>query len=196
MTRMWLRSVYLLACCMLVACSSSPPTKFYILNEVAPAAAAAPATAAPNQIPLRVEPVVIPPELDRPELVTRSGPNRVHVAGTERWAAPIAEQIRRVLSDDLAARLPARMVADPNEPATKEPRRSLTVAIGEFFGNESCAVTLRATWSLTNSHGVSQRGNELVQVPPATACTGELPAAMSRAIGLLADRLAMAVTTD
>src|SRR5580704_15985075 len=105
MTRMWLRPVLLLGCCLLFGCGSSPPTRFYILNEIAPTTPA-PAAAVPNQIPVRVEAVVIAPELDRPELVTRSGPNRVHVAGSDRWAAPLAEQIRRVLSVDLSARLP------------------------------------------------------------------------------------------
>lgn len=121
MTRMWLRPVILFGCGLLFACGSSPPTRFYILNEIAPATPAA-AAATPNQIPVRVEPVAIAPELDRPEIVSRIGPNRVHVAGSDRWAAPLAEQIRRVLSDDLSARLPPGLVADPNEPSTKDPR--------------------------------------------------------------------------
>jgi len=33
-----------------------------------------------NQIVVRIEPVVIPPELDRVELVSRGGPYRVHIA--------------------------------------------------------------------------------------------------------------------
>ena len=76
MTRMWLRPVVLLGCFALFACGSSPPTRFYILNEIAPATPAA-AAATPNQIPVRVEPVAIAPELDRPEIVSRIGPNRV-----------------------------------------------------------------------------------------------------------------------
>ncbi len=87
MTRMWLRPVVLLGCSLLFACGSSPPTRFYILNEIAPATILCPAAPASNQIPVRVEPVAIAAELDRPEIVTRIGPNRVHVAGSDRWAA-------------------------------------------------------------------------------------------------------------
>jgi uncharacterized lipoprotein YmbA len=192
MIRMWLRPVVLLGCCALFACGSSPPTRFYILNEIAPAAPA-PAATASNPIPVRVEPVTIAPELDRPEIVSRIGPNRVHVAGSDRWAAPLAEQIRRVLSDDLSARLPQGLVADPNELNTKEPRRLLTVEIDEFYGDDSCAVSLRASWSLTNPGTASQRGTERVQVPASAPCGGELPAAMSRVLGDLADRLAAAI---
>jgi uncharacterized lipoprotein YmbA len=192
MTRMWLRPVVLLGCCLLFACGSSPPTRFYILNEIAPTTPA-PAATASNQIPVRVEPVAVAPELDRPEIVSRIGPNRVHVAGSDRWAAPLAEQIRRVLSDDLSARLPPGSVADLNEPGTKDPRRLLTIAIDEFYGDETCAVSLRASWSLTIPNAASRHGTEQVQVPASAPCAGEMPAAMSRALSVLADRIAVVV---
>ena len=195
MTRMWLRPVVPLGCCLLFACGSSPPTRFYILNEIAPATPP-PTAAAPNQIPVRVEPVAIPPELDRPEIVSRVGPNRLHVAGSERWAAPLAEQIRRVLSNDLSARLPPGLVADPNEANTKDPRRLLTISIDEFYGDDSCAVSLRATWSLANSGNASQHGTELAHVPASAPCASEPPAAMSRAVGVLADRIAALIAAD
>jgi uncharacterized protein len=190
MTCSWLRAVGVLGCCMLFGCGSSPPTRFYILNEIAPTAQ--PPTGS-NPIAVRVEPVAVAPEVDRPELVTRSGPNRVHVTGLERWAAPLPAQIRRVISDDLSARLPPGLVANPDEPATSEPRRSLTIAIEEFYGDDSCAVSLRAGWSLTNPHANVLHGTEQVQIPASTPCSGELPAAMSRALGVLADRLATVI---
>jgi uncharacterized lipoprotein YmbA len=190
MIRTWLRTVGLLGCCVLFACQASPPTRFYILSQIAPAAAT---SAAANQIAVRVEPVAIAPELDRPELVTRSGPNRLHIAGSDHWAAPLEDQIRRVLSDDLSARLPAGLIADPNEPTTNAPRRSLTIAIAEFYGDDSCAIVLRASWSLTNPHATSQHGTEQVQLPPSAPCAGELAAAMSRGLGVLADRLAAVI---
>jgi uncharacterized lipoprotein YmbA len=193
MTRSWLRPLGILACCALFGCGSSQPTRFYILNEIAPAAPApAPASTAANQIPVRVEPVTIAAELDRPELVTHSGPNRVHVAGSQRWAAPLPDQIRRVISDDLSPRLPPGLVADPNESSTTEPRRLLRIAIAEFYADDSCAVTLRASWSLDDQHGKKLHGAEQVQVPSSAPCTGEMPAAMSRALAVLADRLAAA----
>jgi uncharacterized lipoprotein YmbA len=193
MTPMWLRPIVVIGCGVLFACGSSPPTRFYILNEIAPATPAA-AAATSNQIPVRVEPVAIAPELDRPEIVSRIGPNRVHVAGSDRWAAPLSEQIRRVLSDDLSARLPPGLVADPNEPSTKDPRRLLIIAIGEFYGDESCAVSLRASWLLTTPNPVNQSGSEHVQVTANSPCANELPAAMSRALGVLADRIAIVIT--
>jgi uncharacterized lipoprotein YmbA len=194
MNRSWLRALGILACCALFGCGSSPPTRFYILNEIAPAAT--PVASAANPIALRVEPVAIAPELDRPELVTRSGPNRVHVAGSERWAAPLPDQIRRVISDDLSTRLPPGLVADPNESSTTEPRRLLRIAIAEFYADDSCAVTLRASWSLDDQHGQRSHGTEQLHVPSSALCTGEIPAAMSRALAILDDRIAAAATAS
>jgi uncharacterized lipoprotein YmbA len=198
MTRRWLypagRLGGWLVCCALSGCGSSPPTRFYILNDIAPTG---PVPSVSSSIAVRVEPVAIAPEVDRPELVTRSGANRVHVAGSERWAAPLPEQIRRVLSDDLAARLPQGLVANMDEPSTSEPRRSLTIAIDEFYGDDSCAVSLRAGWSLANPHAPPVlHGSEQVQIPAGTPCSGELPAAMSRALAALADKLATVIAAD
>jgi uncharacterized lipoprotein YmbA len=180
-----------LGCCLLVACGTSPATHYYALQAMVPAASPAGALSAPsNQIVVRLEPVVIPPELDRLALVTRSGPYRVHISDSDRWAAPLEEQIRRTLSDDLSARLPPRLVADPNEPAGNQPRRLLTVAISQFDADATCAVTLRADWTLRAPNADSQRGVEELKSAGVGACAEGIPAAMSVALAELADRLA------
>jgi uncharacterized protein len=178
----------LLGCCMLAACGSSPPTRFYTLNEIAPGSSGGAADAA--AVPVRVEPVAIPPELDRLELVSHTGPNQVRIADSDRWAAPLDEQIRRVLSDDLAARLPPNLVVDPNEPSTREPRRMLSVSITVFDADASCAVTLNARWTLQIPGDGSQTGLERIEHPGGGGCPAALPAAMSHALATLADRLA------
>jgi len=187
----------MLACCSLVACSASPPTRYYTLQSDAPRdgfrGGSASGMVPANQAVVRLEPVVIPPELDRLELVSRSGPYRVRITDSDRWAAPLDEQIRRVLSDDLAARLPPHLVADPNEPASNDPRRLLSIAIAEFYADGACATTLRADWTLRGTNGDSERGTEQVQRPGATPCTDAIAAAMSSALGMLADRLASVI---
>jgi uncharacterized lipoprotein YmbA len=211
----WLGLSVLLGCAGLIGCGTSPPTRFYILNEIAPTAAATatsnaatnastsasttavtPSNVSPTTPPVQLVPVAIAPELDRPELVTRSGPNRVHVADFERWAAPLADQIRRVLSDDLAARLAPGLIVSADEPAGSEPRRTLSVAIDEFYGDESCAVSLRAGWSLSRPNAASLHGTEQLQIPGSAPCGEQLPAAMSRALAALADRLASVIAAD
>ena len=89
--------------CLLSACQSSPPTHYFALIAVAPTAA--PPAPVPAQIPIRVERITIPGELDRLELVRRSTSNRLQIATFDRWAAPLDDMIRRVVAADLAARL-------------------------------------------------------------------------------------------
>jgi hypothetical protein len=193
----WLGLSGLLCCGGLPGCGTSPPTRFYILNDIAPVtAASAPATAS-TPVPVQLGPVAIAPEIDRPELVTRSGPNRVHVADFERWAAPLADQVRRVLSDDLAARMAPGLMRSADEPAGGEPRRTLSIAIDEFYGDESCTISLRAGWSLSRPNAASLHGTEQLRLPGSSASCGEqLPAAMSRALAALADRLATVLGAD
>jgi uncharacterized protein len=190
--------LYLLGSSLLVACGSSPPQRYYTLQAVALSTGTAPAAVAPeNQIVVRIEPIVIPPELDRVELVSRGGPYRVHIADSDRWAAPLDDQIRRTLNDDLAARLPANLVADPNEPATQEPRRLLSIAVIEFYADGQCGATLRANWTLRGPSAESQHGSEQFKPHDAVSCMAGTPAAlaaaMSAALGTLSERLAAVI---
>jgi uncharacterized lipoprotein YmbA len=165
---------------------------YYTLTEV-------PATtrlsAADSTIPIRLDRVTIPTELDRAQLVRRIDATRLQIIEGDRWAAPLDDTIRRVLSGDLAARLPVGMVANPNEPSVGEKRQSLSVDIGEFYGDAACAVTLRAAWVLKQPDSQSSRGTEEARIPAGGDCSGAgtLPAAMSQALAQLSDRIAAAI---
>ena len=179
--------VWLLVCCLPLGCSSSPPLRYYTLNEIA---ATAPPVTISNQIPVRVEPIVIPQELDRLEIVTRIGPNRLRISESDHWAAPLEDQVRRVLSDDLSTRLPPRELADPNEPAGGGPRRLLSVSITDFLADSSCSVALRADWMLRGPNTGTERGAESVVIPGNEPCMAPAAGQMSSALAVLADRLA------
>jgi len=178
----------LAAVCQLSACGDSAPMRYYTLKAIAPAGTSS-ASGASDQIKIRLEPVAIPAELDRLQIVSRDGPYSVRISDFDRWAAPLQEQIRRTLSDDLSARMPAGLMADPNEPAANEPRRLLSVSIAAFSADESCASSLRADWSVRNPGGAIEHGQQ-VQVTTSAPCGGGVPAAMSAALAQLADRLA------
>lgn len=158
------------------ACSSSPPTRFYTLSDTAPDATP------PAGIGwVRIVGVTIPGELDRPELVRRTGPNQLSIAGLDRWAAPLDQTIRRTLSDDIGRRVPSPV---PGQ------QYSVSVDIHEFYGDGSCNVTLRAAWTLKPASGATaQPVNEEIQVPSSGACTATLPGTMSIALGQLSDRI-------
>jgi uncharacterized lipoprotein YmbA len=182
----------LLGCCLLNACGTSPPARYYTLSDTTPAAVPSSASwmAAARAPMVELEPVLIPAELDRIEVVSRLGPNRVHIADLDRWAAPLDDQLRLILWEDLSRRLPPHQLAEPNEPGTSEPRQRLFVRITDFLGDRRCAVTLRADWTLRGPAAHEERGSENVHWPGAGDCSGVAAAQMSEALGMLADRLA------
>jgi uncharacterized protein len=161
---------------LLSACSSSPPARFYTLSDTAPEATP------PSGVGLvRIASVSIPGELDRPELVRRVGPNQLSIAGLDRWAAPLDQTIQRALADDMSRRVP-----------TPEPGQQYSVAVDirEFYGDANCSVTLRAAWTVRQTHPDGAGPvNETIQVPSSGACPAALPAAMSVALGQLSDRI-------
>ena len=169
-------SALTLAVALAAGCSSSPPTRFYTLSDTAPEAAAPPGV---GQVQLTI--VTIPGELDRPEVVRRIGPNQLSIAGLDRWAAPLDQIIRRVLSDDIGRRVPAPA------PGQQYP---VSVDIHEFYGDGSCNVTLRAAWTIRQPHAATvQPANEEIEVPASGACPDTLAATMSIAVGQLSDRI-------
>lgn len=178
------------ACVLLVACASSPPMHYYTLTEIP---AASRLTAPQGMEPIRLDRVTIPTELDRSQIVRRLDSTQLQIVEDVRWAAPLDETIRRILSNDIAARLPAGAVANPNEPFAGEKRQSLAVDFSEFYGDPSCAVTLRATWTL-KPNGL--QGSEETKASPQGGCkgAGSIPEAMSQALGQLSDLIAAAIS--
>lgn len=166
----------IVALALLVACTATPPTRFYTLSDTAPAGPS------PADVGLvSISGVNIPGELDRPEIVRRTSPNRLSVSGLDRWAAPLDQTIRRVLSDDIARRL-----RNP----TSGPQRPVAVDIREFYGDAACDVTLRAVWTPRPvGKAATQSFTEEIQVPASGACPDTLAATMSIALGQLSDQI-------
>jgi len=170
----------ILATALGAGCSSSPPTRFYTLSDTAPEA---PAPAGMGVV--QVTGVTIPGELDRPELVRQIGPNQLSIAGLDRWAAPLDQMIRRVLSDDIGRRVPSPVQGQ---------QYPVSVDIHEFYGDDSCNVTLRAAWTVRQPHAAAmQPANEDIRVPSTGACPATLAGTMSTAIGQLSDRIVAGV---
>jgi uncharacterized lipoprotein YmbA len=167
------------------ACASSPPARFYTLSDVAPETAPNPGAAA-----LAIGIVNVPGEIDRPELVRRTGPNQLSLAGSDRWAAPLDEMIRRVLTDDIARRTPASAL-------TQQQKHTVSVDIHEFYGDAGCNVTLRAVWTLkqpaNEPAGAARAATEEIRVPSSGPCPATLAETMSVALGQLSDRIVAGV---
>ena len=83
-----------MAASALLAACASPPVNFYTLLAPGAGHAAQPAPAPAGVSVVQVLPVSIPAELDLPQIVVRSGQGEVVPLNGERWAGPLADQIR------------------------------------------------------------------------------------------------------
>jgi uncharacterized protein len=177
------RLIPLVALLMLVGCASSPPTRFFALDPVSTGAAPA---AGANGTPVKVDAVHIPPALDRDSMVRGESDNQLQISSEDRWAGDLGEMIRRVLTQDLAQRLPSGMVVAPESPAPAG-ARGLVIDILTFQPRGG-DVVLDADWTLlqgTQANPVLRRSVHLTQSATPSA-QGEAEA-MSTLLGQLAD---------
>jgi hypothetical protein len=176
----------------LSACSlgTSPPERFFTLATEAPAAAPASANAAAYLV--IVGPVTIPEIVDRPQLVTSAGANRVEIAEQARWAAPLKSEIPRVIADHLARQLEGARTATTDERGAGTPDYRVLVDVQRFDSSPSAA-TIQASWTIRMKEGVAPLSGRSVVTEPAGAGYDALVAAHSRALARVSGEIAAAI---
>ena len=149
----------MLALCV-VGCASTPQAHFYTLGTESASTGAA---ATQRQLSLGLGPIDMPQYLDRPQIVTRDGGNRLSVDEFNRWGGSLDEEIQRALGARLAARLgteriypyPSRIVASTDY--------RLALEIRTFDGRIGGDVELDLAWSL-----IDDRTADVLEVRRAT----------------------------
>lgn len=177
----------------LAACAASQDTRFYVLTPLAPTerATGAPAAQAPV---IGLRPVGLPEHLDRPQIVTRVGENRLQLAEFDRWAASLRDNIARVLAEDLTLLVPAERVL--LFPWVREGSVDLEVAVSviRLEGALGGSCSLAADWTvfrMGEKEPVLARASSHSE--PAGAGYPELVSAESRLVAALARDIAQAL---
>ena len=88
---------------LFIGCSSSPNTRFYVLNSMGGPGKEAQPSAGERCFSIGVGPVKIAQYLDRPQIVTRAGSNEIRLAEFDNWAESLERNISRVLGENLSA---------------------------------------------------------------------------------------------
>jgi uncharacterized lipoprotein YmbA len=175
-----------LAALLLAGCGSSPPLRYYALDVVAPAGTAA---HAPSATPIRIRHISVPPEMDHRGLTHHQGATQITISETDQWSAPLAELIQGALTRDLGERLGYEQVVAPAAQPLSSGQASLDLDFVSLAADDGCAVSAQVNWVLTVPNGTPQHGTARLMAP-ATSCPAGLPAALSAALGDLADQLA------
>lgn len=135
---------------MLAGCfGTSPPSRFYTLAPVENRSTSL--TSRLDAIVI-VGPITIPDYLDRKQIVTRSGRNRIVLAEFDRWGGSLDGEITRVLVAGLADRLVSRRIAVfPWRSAPLVDVRTayrIPVSVARFDGTPGEKVILNAAWEV------------------------------------------------
>jgi uncharacterized lipoprotein YmbA len=129
-------------------------------------------------------------------MVRMSGENSVEISDTNRWSAAFDEMVRNVLAQDLMARLPAGELILPEAPAPPG-TGTVVVTLTRFGPDPSGEVRLDGSWSLLSGEsGATLLDRDFHLSGGAAPNPGAMAGAMSRALGELADRMAVTISSQ
>jgi uncharacterized lipoprotein YmbA len=129
--------------------------------------------------------------LERSQIVRSSENFRLDVIPNDWWGEPLDAMIGRTLARALTQRLPGSSVYLENGAISSEPDATLQVDVQRLDQDATGAVRLVAQFAVVRRAG-DTRG-VTIEVPVHGATTADLVAAMSEAVGGLADRIAAAL---
>jgi len=134
----------------LAACGGSVPMRYYTLVPAADAyvPTATQSTISPSAAPFQFEllPVGVPAQVDQPQLVVRQGGQGVAVLDSERWIAPLGDEVRGALSADLVRQLHTQDIS--GLPAGSKPVLRIKVDLRRFDSVPGAYALLDAAWSV------------------------------------------------
>jgi uncharacterized lipoprotein YmbA len=167
------------------ACTSPEPA-YYTLAAVP----GAPRRGGPAQVELRRPGLA--GYLDRPGIVRSNSPYSIRVTGSERWGEPLGDLFTRILAEDLNNRLPGSSVFTSTGSITAEADATVEMDIQRFDADPSGQVVLLAQVAVSRGRTRASAATRVLRllVQPAGPGIADQVAAMSAALGQLADALA------
>ena len=188
-----MRSLLAVGCiaAMLVAgCATTPREQFYTLGDTAPAV-----TGATSTLTLALGPIDLPQYLDRPQIVSRSGDNRLNVDEFHRWGGALDQEIERVLAAQLAAGLGTQRVYSYPSRIVAATDYRIALSIRGFDGALDGMVQLDVAWSLIDDRtaDVLEVQRSVYDEPVASPDYAAYAAALGNLLGRLGDDLAEAL---
>ena len=134
--------------------------------------------------------------LDRPEIVRNSADYRLRIPGGERWGEPLGDLVGRILVEDLNMRLPGTSIFTSTGSISAVADATIELDLQRFDVDPSGQVAVLAQVAVSRRRGRANTSTQTVRltVTPAGETTTDLVAALSRALGMLADRIAIMVS--
>jgi uncharacterized lipoprotein YmbA len=177
-----------------VGCASGPAPRTFVLTP--PAGETSVPVADSGRPTVELQPVLLPDYLDTTDLLLRSGPHELKVSHSARWG----ERLSKGLTDALSAALTVRLSHDfiaLDQGAEKATRQIfVNVTALDLWPDGRCVLAVDWTVFEKDTHSVVESKREVFEIPAmgrSTVDDAALVAAIARAVGELADRLAKEV---
>jgi uncharacterized protein len=181
-----LAAVFMLAAC--IAGCASTPSRFYTLRAVNEPAATS------SKLSIAVGPVSVPAEVDRPQIVVNTGPNQIRLEEFNRWAAPLQNNIARVVADNLVLMLGTPRVTLSAQALSAEADYRAAIEVQSFESSPGESAMLDAVWTVRRTKdGKGETGRTTVRETVQENGYAALAAAHSRAVARLSRDIAAAV---
>jgi uncharacterized lipoprotein YmbA len=182
-------------------CASSKTARFYTLSPLDAPGERSGMESAERRIAVAVGPVAIPDYLDRPQILTRSGPRKLELSEFDRWAGSLEEDISRVLAENLSILLPRDKVTVfrwGGDASAFPAAFRVGIDVTRFEGAIGESVVLSAQWSVYREEDrkiLSARESN-VKEPVKGQEYDALVGAMSRALASLSREIAAAIPVN
>ncbi|AOB31821.1 hypothetical protein AKI39_15580 [Bordetella sp. H567] len=180
-------------------CATSPPVHYYtLLTPDAGPHAPVPAAGQPDggkpPYLLDILPVTVPPQADQPQIMMREADGVVAAYYSDRWTAPLADEIRGALSYNLVRDLGVLDVQSINAPANA-PLWRVQVDVQRFDATAGGEAVLDATWRVrpVNLPGRTLLCRSLIHVPMEGATPARAVSAQQKATVALAGTIASGI---
>lgn len=176
--------------------SAATPVTFYTLSAADPPP---PMEAGVSRnLVIALGPVRFPDVLDRPQIVTRTGPNRLHVSEFHQWGGNLEREFVDVLAENLANRLATpRVIIHPSKD-NLDPDFRISMDIQQFEGWMGKTARLKAAWSLWGRErgtGPLVVRRSLIQTPVSGDGYDALVSTLSVVVDRLSEEIATAILT-
>lgn len=163
------------------------PTRFYVLAPID-----GPAVPGARALTIGVGPVALAGYLDRPQIVTRPGTDKIDLAEFDQWGEPLRDGISRVLVEDLSRQLPSAKISIFPWRGLDGVRYQVAVDITRFDGPAGGDTALEARWRILDGASgkeVTAKTSRLAEPAGGSGYTMTV-SAMSRALNALSRDIA------
>jgi uncharacterized lipoprotein YmbA len=189
----WFMGLLLGGGCLVASagCGTSPASRFYALSPIESPGGVT--ITAGQPIALVIRSVQVPMEVDRPQIVTRTGENTLQLAEFDRWASPLRDSISQLIADNLSVLLQTDRVAVYPSRLDVSVDGEVRVQITRFEGRLGGVCALDAQWHVVSNNGRATVYGRSRLSEMADSSYTSVVATQSRLVGLLSSEIAAAI---